>query len=56
MGLIIIEKEKMVNKILSGYNTATQISNILNNLSDVNQEEKTRKANEITESSTCWNI
>ncbi len=37
----------MVNKILSGYNTATQISNILNNLSDVNQEEKTKKANEI---------
>ena len=37
----------MITKILNGFNTASQFSNILNSLSDMNQEEKTQKANYI---------
>lgn len=37
----------MLDKMLYGFNTATQISNIINTFSDMNQEEKTQKANDI---------
>jgi uncharacterized protein (DUF697 family) len=37
----------MITKILNGFNTATQFTNILNGLTDMNQEEKTQKANYI---------
>ncbi len=37
----------MVHKLLNGYHTATQISNILNHFSKVNPEEKIQKSNVI---------
>ncbi len=37
----------MVYKLLNGYHTASQISNILTNLTNMNQEEKIQKANQI---------
>ncbi len=37
----------MIDKMLYGFNTATQISNIINTFSDMNQEEKALKANDI---------
>lgn len=37
----------MVHKILKGYNTATQITYVLNRFTNMNQEEKTKKATEI---------
>jgi uncharacterized protein (DUF697 family) len=42
----------MIHKILNGFNTATQISNIINTFSDMNQEEKVQKANEIIKNHT----
>lgn len=37
----------MINKLLNGYNTATQISNIVNSFSGMNQEERSQRANDI---------
>ena len=37
----------MINSMLNGFNTATQISNIVNSLSNMNQEEKSIKSNDI---------
>lgn len=37
----------MIDKLLNGYNTATQISNIVNSFSGMNQEERTQRANDI---------
>ena len=37
----------MIDKLLYGFNTATQISNIVNTFSEMNQEEKAQKANDV---------
>lgn len=37
----------MINKLLNGFNTATQISNIVNSFSGMNQEERSQRANDI---------
>lgn len=37
----------MIDKLLYGFNTATQISNIVNTFSEMNQEEKAQRANDI---------
>lgn len=37
----------MIDKLLYGFNTATQISNIVNTFSEMNQEERAQKANDI---------
>jgi uncharacterized protein (DUF697 family) len=37
----------MINKLLNGFNTATQISNIVNSFSGMNQEAKSMRANDI---------
>jgi uncharacterized protein (DUF697 family) len=37
----------MIDKLLNGFNTATQISNIVNSFSGMNQEERTQRANDI---------
>lgn len=37
----------MINKLLNGFNTATQISHLVNTFSEMNQEEKAQRANDI---------